>query len=329
MTWNEFKQKVKDFFVGEKVGQADTSKYAEDEKALNDKLKEIADSYKPTYEPGKGYEDLSDLLPEKVEFEYREYEGDDEEGIKTNTSQKYNELLEADSKITSDKYDTKVGEVENKKQSASEESALKAEALDKKYEEVEKAIINGLIQRGLYNSSIKSSQTKANEDAKDYELKELSDDLNKKLSTYDAQIEKLRGEENVALEQLDLSYAQKIQNEIASLIEKRNKEIQSIDDYNNKLKEKELQYIEDRAKAIEEQLAQRLKDEQYIKALENKNGYAGEKAENYSQRYDLAFEFYNSMPKSVALQMINDNKQLQEYLGNYFGKLVTAIGKKD
>ena len=329
MTWNEFKKKVKDFFVGEKVEEADTSKYKDDEKALNEKLKDIADNFKPSYDPGSGYEDIADLLPEKIEFEYREYEGEDEEGIKNSTSQKYKDLLDADSKITSDKYDTKVSEVENKKQSASKDSALKEQALENKYKEMEKAIINGLIQKGLYNSSIKGSQTKASEDAKEYEKKELSNDLNKKIDNYDAQIEKLRGEENVALEQLDLSYAQKLSKEIDSLIEKRNKEINSIDDYNNKLKQKELKYIEDRAKAIEEQLAQRLKDEQYMKYLENKNGYSGEKEENYTQRYNLAFEFYDSMPKSVALKMINENKQLQDYLGNYYGKLVTSIGKKD
>ena len=108
----KFKKKIKDFFVGEKVEDADTSKYSEDEKSLNDQLKEIADSYKPQYDPAEGYEDLSDLLPEKIEFEYREYEGKDEQGIKDSTSQKYKDLLESESKIVSDKYDTKVGEVE-------------------------------------------------------------------------------------------------------------------------------------------------------------------------------------------------------------------------
>lgn len=329
MTWNEFKRKVKDFFLGEKVSEADTAKYADDEKALNDKIKEIADKYEPTYEPSKGYEDLSDVLPEKIEFEYRKYEGDDEEGIKNKTAQKYNDLLKDDSKIVTDKYDTKVGEVESKKKSASEENAVKAQDLDRKYQEVEKAIINGLIQRGLFNSSIKGSQTKANEEAKEYEMQGLSSELNKKIDAYDAQIEKLRGEENVALEQLDLSYAQKVQKEIQSLLEKREKEINSVNDYNNKLKEKETKYVEDRTKAIEKQLTQRLKDEQYLKYLENKNGYAGEKLENYTQRYNLALEFYSSMPKSVALEMINSNKQLQDYLGNMFGRLVSEIAKRD
>lgn len=329
MTWNEFKRKVKDFFAKDSVSESDKAEYAQSEKELNDKLKEIADSYNPSYEPSKGYEDLSDVLPEEMEFEYRKYEGEDEEGIKNSTTQKYKDLLDADSKIVSDKYDTKVGEVENKKQSASEESDLKAQSLDKKYAEIEKSIINGLIQKGLYNSSIKSSQKKANEEAKDYELNELAGELNKKISAYDTQIEKLRGEENVALEELDLSYAQKLQKEIDSLLEKRNKEINSINDYNNKLKEKEAKYLEDRATAIEKQLTQRLKDEQYLKYLENKNGYAGEKLENYTQRYNLALEYYNSIPKSVALEMLNENTQLQEYLGNMFGKLVSEIAKRD
>ncbi|MDE5549259.1 MAG: hypothetical protein K2J13_03300, partial [Clostridia bacterium] len=184
MTWNEFTKKVKDFFLGETGDKADTAKYADDEKALIEQIKEIADSYNPTYEPSKGYEDLSELLPEKMEFEYRKYEGDDEDGIKNNTTQKYKDLLDEDSKIVSDKYDTKVGEVENKKKTASEESALKVQSLDKKYADVEKAIINGLIQKGLYNSSIKGSQTKANEESKEYEKQGLSDELSKKIGTY-------------------------------------------------------------------------------------------------------------------------------------------------
>ncbi|MDE7329413.1 MAG: hypothetical protein K2N57_06725 [Clostridia bacterium] len=329
MTWNEFKKKVQNFFVGESSDNIDTSDYAEGESQLNDKLKEIADSYKPSYDPAKGYGDLSELLPEEIEYVYREYEGDDEETIKNNTNQKYQDLLEADSKIVNDKYDVKVGEVEGKKQTANEETAIKSNALNDKYAELEKAIVNNLIQRGLFNSSIKSSQTQASQEAKQSELDSLSADLQKKLGTYDAQIDKLRGEENVALEQLDLSYAQKLESEIQSLLDKRAKEIASINDYNNKLKEKELQYIEDRTKAIEAQLAQRLKDEQALKALENKNGYAGEKEENYTQRYNLAFDYYNSLPKNVALKMIQENNQLQEYLGNYFGKLLANISKKN
>lgn len=329
MTWNEFKKKVKDFFIGSSIEDADTTPYAEGEQELLGKLKEIADSFEPSYDPGKGYEDISELLPEKIDFVYREYEGDDEETIKSNTDKKYKDLLEADSKIVGDRYDVKVGELESKKKTSGEESAIKSGEIDDKYENIKQAIVNGLIQRGLYRSSIKGSQTKAAEDAKQSEQDALSAELAKKLGAYDAQIEKLRGEENVALEQLDLSYAQKLESEIQSLLDKRAKEIASIDDYNNKLKEKEAKYIENRTKAIEKQLAQRLKDELEIKAMENKYGYAGEKAENYSQRYDLAFEYYNSLPKDVALKMIDGNVDLQKYLGNYFGKLVTVIAKKD
>ncbi len=41
-----------------------------------DKLGQLDEEYKngDNYDPGKGYEDISDLLPEKQTFEYLKYE---------------------------------------------------------------------------------------------------------------------------------------------------------------------------------------------------------------------------------------------------------------
>ena len=60
---------------------------------------------------------------------------------------------------------------------------------------MEKAIINSLISKGLYNSSIKGAQQKASEESKLSELEGLRSELDKKIGDYDAQIEKLKGEE--------------------------------------------------------------------------------------------------------------------------------------
>ncbi len=108
---------------------------------------------------------------------------------------------------------------------------------------------------------------------------------------------------------------------------KGTKEIASIDKYNNTLKEKEAKYIEDRAKAIEAQLAQRLKDELTIKNMEDKYGYAGAKKENYQKRYDMAYDYYSALPQVRSVANVAKNKQLEEYLGAYYGKLITEIAK--
>ncbi|MDE5755588.1 MAG: hypothetical protein K2I23_00625, partial [Clostridia bacterium] len=184
-----------------------------------------------------------------------------------------------------------------------------------------------LVKKGLYRSSIKQGQTDANKQARALESKELSTKRNIDIGALDAQIAKLQGEANTAIQQLDLSYAQKLDSEIERLLDKRKKEVESIDKYNNTLKEKESKYIEDRAKAIEYQLAKRIKDELYIQNMENKYGFAGAKKENYQKRYSIAYDYYSSLPQDVAMQMMQNNKDLERYLGSYYGRLITEIAR--
>lgn len=330
MTWDDFTKKVKEFFTGKKVADSvDTSAYDEGEKQLIDKLGQLDEEYKNSdkYDPGKGYEDISDLLPEEQTFEYLKYEGDDEATIRDNTKNKYDALLEDEKKKVNDALDTKTAVVENKKQAADEEYSQKQRQIDRDYDEFQKALEQSLVKKGLYRSSIKQGQTDANEQARAWESKELSAKRDIDIGALDAEIAKLQGEANTALQQLDLSYAKQLDGEIERLLDKRNKEIESIDKYNNTLKEKEAKYVEDRAKAIEAQLAQRLKDELYIQNMENKYGYAGAKKENYQKRYDMAYEYYSALPQDVALQMLQKNKKLEEYLGAYYGKLITDIAR--
>ena len=330
MTWNEFTKKVKAFFTGKKVADdVDTSPYTDGENELLDKLSKLDEEYKNSgaYDPGKGYEDISDLLPEKQTFEYLKYEGDDEDTIRKNTKEKYDGLLEEEKRKVNDSYDTKTTVVENKKDATNAEYDQKQAQIDRDYDEFQKSLMQELVKKGLYRSSIKQGQTDANEKAKAWESGELSSKRNIDLSELDDQIAKLQGEANTALQQLDISYASKLNKEIERLLDKRTKEMQDVDKYNNTLKEKEAKYIKDRAKAIEDQLAKRLKDELYIQNLENKYGYAGEKRQNYKQRYDLAYEYYTALPKDVALKMLQDNRKLEEYLGSFYGKLITDIAR--
>lgn len=331
MTWNEFTKKVKAFLTGKKsADQVDTSPYAEGEKQLNEKLGELEEEYEKNkdYDVGKGYEDLADLLPEKQTFEYLKYEGDDADTIREKTQSEFDKLLGEEKKKVNDTYDTKAQAAESKKDAANTEYAQDKARIEAEYADFQKALEQELIKKGLYRSSITKSSKDANDRFRQSELNVLSNKLAANVSAIDAEIEKLRGEESVALQGLDISYAQKLQQEIERLLDKRSREIESIDKYNNTLKEKESKYIEERTKAIEAQLAKRQKDELEIKGLENKYGYAGEKLKSYKERYEIAYEYYSSIPKEAALQMLDANKDLQGYLGKYYSKLLGDIAKK-
>ena len=329
MGWfNEIINKIKDFFGKEEDKEIDLSPYEESQNKLNEQLKQIDEEYKAEHSNEDLYEDIEDLLPEKIEFEYREYTGDDEKTIKDKTEKKYDELLGSDTQSVSADYDGKIGQIEAEKDNAANESKLESEEVEREYAELEKQMRNSLVEKGLLRSSIGDSQSARAEQTKNEELGAIGANLENKLASYDADIEKLNSQKEAALNELNINYAQKLQKEIDTLLADRQKQIDEINKYNDNLKVKEAQYLEDRQLAIEKQIAQRAKDQLEIEKLEQQIGYAGEKAENYESRYQLAYDYYKDIPKDIALKLVEDNTDLQKYLGYYYTRLVASLQNK-
>lgn len=322
--WSDFKQKVKEFFTGEEQ-KPDISPYVDKQNELNEALKKMEEEFKESYVPSQGYEDIEDVLPEEIEFVYKEYKGDDEQTIKDKTTSKYEDLLSGKTEEVNTEYKGKIDSIEQKKDNALSESQTKYDKLDSEYDEIKKQIENSLIQNGMYRSSIKQGQEDYADSMKAQEAQKIKDDLTSDINGYDAEIQRLKDEEKVAIDSLNLKYAQELESEIQKLLETRQKEINDINKYNNDLKAKEAKYKEERLLAIEEQLANRIKDDLEIKNLEEQNGYTGEKDENYKARYQLARDFYMSLPKNVAEIMFNANRDLKDYLGLYHTRLASEI----
>lgn len=322
--WSDFKQKVKEFFTGEEQ-KPDISPYVDKQNELNEALKKMEEEFKESYVPSQGYEDIEDVLPEEIEFVYKEYKGDDEQTIKDKTTSKYEDLLSGKTEEVDTEYKGKIDSIEQKKDNALSESQTKYDKLDSEYDEIKKQIENSLVQNGMYRSSVKQGQEDYADSMKAKEAQKIKDDLTSDINGYDAEIQRLKDEEKVAIDSLNLKYAQELESEIQKLLEARQKEINDINKYNNDLKAKEAKYKEERLLAIEEQLANRIKDDLEIKNLEEQNGYTGEKDENYKARYQLARDFYMSLPKNVAEIMFNANRDLKDYLGLYHTRLASEI----
>lgn len=322
--WSDFKKKVKEFFTGEEQ-KPDISPYVDKQNELNEALKKMEEEFKESYVPSQGYEDIEDVLPEEIEFVYKEYKGDDEQTIKDKTTSKYEDLLSGKTEEVNTEYKGKIDSIEQKKDNALSESQTKYDKLDSEYDEIKKQIENSLVQNGMYRSSIKQGQEDYADSMKAQEAQKIKDDLTSDINGYDAEIQRLKDEEKVAIDSLNLKYAQELESEIQKLLETRQKEINDINKYNNDLKAKEAKYKEERLLAIEEQLANRIKDDLEIKNLEEQNGYTGEKDENYKARYQLARDFYMSLPKNVAEIMFNANRDLKDYLGLYHTRLASEI----
>ena len=57
-------------------------------------------------------------------------------------------------------------------------------------------------------------------------------------------------------------------------------------------------------------------------AYAEKYGYTGEKRDEYESRYLIALALYDQMPKSKAIDAIENNYNLRRYLGRYYSNLV-------
>lgn len=326
--WNELVTKVKEFFGKEEEKEPDVSPYVDGQNELNEQLKQMDEEYKATHNNDDLYEDIEDLVPEETEFVYREYTGDDEQTIKDKTTSKYEDLLDSETQSTAASYDGKIGQIESQKESAKNESALDSAEIEKEYDDLEKEIRNSLVEKGLTRSSIGESNSVKAQELKSQDLQNLNKQLEDKLAQYDADIANLNGQKETALNELNITYAQKLQQEIDDLLADRQEQIDEINKYNDNLKIKEAEYLKDRQLAIEKQIAQRQKDQLEIEKMEQEIGYAGEKAENYEERYQLAYSYYKDLPKSVAVKLVESNSELQKYLGYYYTRLVAAIQKK-
>ena len=150
------------------------------------------------------------------------------------------------------------------------------------------------------------------------------------MSDIGSELESLRREQDAAFEQLDLKYAAELEERIARLKEERDETARRYAEYNNEVEEKEHEYAvkreEDIAEYLKDREKERLEREEKQREEEKKYGYTGEKQENYAKRYDIAFEFYSSLSPDIAADALAASPSMKYYLGNYYEKLMGALG---
>ena len=62
---------------------------------------------------------------------------------------------------------------------------------------------------------------------------------------------------------------------------------------------------------------------------ESKYGYSGEKLENYSERYRIAYDFYSALSPDVAVDALKASPNMKYYLGNLYDKLLSSLQSKN
>ena len=331
--WEELEDAFKTKSERDEERSEDLKDALEKEKDLVGQLEELEEEYQAYLDSQKEEVDLDALFPPTLGLEKIEYTPETDESIEDRASADVEAKKFEDLGNTSKKYNSQMAELEGDKESASEKRAEKRDEIDKVYAEKREKQKSDSVKRGMARGSVLSSlidkitadETKSEQNVEDVYMSTI-DSLNKEMDS-------LALERNRAMEELNLKYADELKNKIADLKEERDEIVAKYTKYNNNVDEKEAKYQKDRQEDIEnyleDQRKQKEKDDKAQREYEEKYGYSGEKLKNYSERYNLAFDFYMSLDKDIAIEALQASPNMKFYLGNYYDKLMDELIKRE
>ena len=323
--WDE----IKDLFKTDKQLEEERQRKINDaldaENSVVDKLKELEKQYNDSL-PKDEEPDLDSLFPKDSglkEIEYTQRSDDDiiAAAKKENayeTSVKKNQI--------DDKYAKAVSALEGDKKSAKENLAESYANLEKLYAQLRENSLNDSIKRGMARSSVASDKISALDTAHVGAAGEIERGYGETVAKIESDISALEKEMDTALSELDIKSA-------SDLHDERDKTVKEYEKYNNDVREKNDKYALEREDKIADYLAQKEKEkvekEKAQQAYEKENGYSGDKLDNYSKRYQIAYDFYSALSPDVAVDALKASPNMKYYLGIYYDKLLSSLKSKE
>ena len=323
--WEDFKDLFK---TKQKLEEEKSAKIADalkGESKITEQMKQLEKLYQMGKEPEK---DVDELFPSDSGLKTVEYTVATDEELddraKSSLLGDYNDKKNKINSETNEKLENlgvKLSETKQKEQSELND-------LKKKIEEAFSDVKSNAIKRGTTRSSIfQNSLNEVNENGQQSE-----DEAIKKYRTavdsIDAQIENLKETRENALNNLDVKYASDVKEKLADLTKERDAIVKKYEEYNNKIIEKQNRYALEREKAINDYLKEKQEQDKLTEEYEKENGYTGDKKDNYEQRYNIAFDYYNSLSSDIALDALNASPSMKYYLGIYYDKLKDVLSNK-
>jgi len=296
----------------------------QNERMLMKELKELDDAYKAIKD--NRLNDYIASLPESLSLEKMTYTAPSNEELKV----KAEEGFKADYENDKNNLLNEIEEIREKllsgKDSLTAGQAKALKALDEKYKAVKESINNETIKRGLSRSSVAINSLSEAELKKAEQEGIIESGTKKEIEELDKKIADLEKEKEDSVKAFDLEYAVKVQKELDKLTAERDRKAADVIEYNNRIAKQESDYKEERVEKIsdyKDKLKQDdISDEEYFK----KNGFYPSMKDEYQERYAMAYSFYNSISADTAKRILNENADLEKYLGSmYYNKLRTAI----
>ena len=294
------------------------------EKSLMAELQKLDKAYQ-AIKDGRLNEYIASL-PSSYNLEKKSYDAPSDDALKeeviTNLSGDYetgkNKLIE---QIESNKL-----AINKSKNNLSKSELETLDKLDNSYKAVKENINNQAIKRGIGRSSIVFNKLSDADLSKAVQKGIIENDTRLAIEELDSEIEALEKQKQDSLKAFDLTYAAKIDKELQEKIADRDKKAADVLEYNNKIAIEEAEFQADKADKIEDYKDKLKKDDISDEEYYEKNGYMPTMKGEYEERYSMAYDFYMKLPADTAKRILNENSELEKYLGTkYYNQLRTIV----
>ena len=331
--WEDLKDAFKTKSQRDEERAEEMRKALEAEKEVTKKLEELEKQYQDYLNSQKKEVNLDELFPPTLGLEKIQFTPETDQSITDRATAEIDFEKAEDVRGVEGKYSSKIGGVEKDMFSATEDKHKKDDELDALFSEKREKQKNASVKNGMARGSVLVSLL---EDINQDEMKtaqEVEDAYINTISQLNDEMDRLSAERENALNELDLKYATELKEKIAELKEDRDAVVAKYTKYNNNVDEKEAKYQKDRqediAKYLEDQRQEEVKKAEEQRAYEAKYGYSGEKLKNYSERYNLAYDFYMSLSAEIAADALAASPNMKFYLGNYYDKLMEELKNRE
>lgn len=329
--WDEIKDLFKTDKQLEEERQQKINSALEKESDVSKRLAELEKQYNDSL-PKDEEIDFDKIFPTQSGLKEIEYAPESDEDIaKRAQSAIESEKNKSQTKIK-DKYQEAVDALNEDKVSARESLADSYSNLSKLYDELKEKANNDSIRRGLGRSSVATNRIDELDKQHFSSAIDVEKAYTREVANIESEISKLQRDKDNALEQLDLKSAADLDESIAKLKSERDAKVEEYEKYNNDVRKKNESFQEDRQKKIdayvkaaeEEKKAKEKEQQEY----ESKYGYSGEKLENYSERYRIAYDFYSALSPDIAVDALKASPSMKYYLGNMYDRLLSSLQSK-
>ena len=215
-------------------------------------------------------------------------------------------------KITTN-YDSEVGLLKDKKETLTDEKIENQKIINEIYDNESLKLESQAIKRGLARSSIILGQLANVENNRAIELSDNLNALNSGIAEIESEMADLIKNRDRALENLDIEYAEELENKLQESKNEYKKAVDEVIEFNNQVKKLESEYKMDYEN-------NKLKWKEGVLDL-TQYGYDEFRKRIQNAKYDYMISYLSQFPKSEAISILVSNTNFKDLLGGDYSKV--------